>query len=169
MIFLTASLYGISSSPGSLGSVVRLSGHAVLHHHHEHCDGKEEGCHIYVSDVIKLLKLFLVMSELSEMFWGKMHRIWSLGGLNVAELQGQGNKEMCLVFVGRMIFAPHWRCQFVDLGSGWGDRKDLPIRSFQPRVIQWWSEELLCEHIFTVWFETLAFGEHTNDMLRNCH
>lgn len=78
---------------------------------------------IYVSNVIKLLKLFLVMSELSEMFWGKMHRIWSLGGLNVAELQGQGNKEICLVFVGRMIFAPHWRCQFVGLGSGWGDRK----------------------------------------------
>lgn len=108
MIFLAASLYSISSSPGSLGSVFWLSGHVVLHRHHEHCDGKEEGCHMYVSNVIKLLKLFLVMSELSEMFWGKVRRIWSLEGLDVAELQGQGNKDMCLFFVGRMISAPHW-------------------------------------------------------------
>lgn len=83
--------------------MVRLSRHAVPHHHHEHRGGKEKGCPIYVSNVIKILKLFLVMSELSEMFWGKVHKIWSLEGPNVAELQRQGNKEMCLVFVGRMI------------------------------------------------------------------
>lgn len=47
-----------------------------------------------------------MMSELSEMFWDKVRRIWSLEGPNVAEVQGQGNKEMCLVFVGRMIYAP---------------------------------------------------------------
>lgn len=48
--------------------------------HHEHCGGKEEGGHICVSNVIKLLKLFSVMSELSKVLWGKMHRIWSLEG-----------------------------------------------------------------------------------------
>lgn len=99
-------LYSISSSPGSPGSAVWLSGHAVPRCHHEHCSGKEEGCHIHVSDVIKLLKLFSVMSELSEMFWGKVLRIWSLEGPNVVELQGQGKKEMCLAFMGRMIYAP---------------------------------------------------------------
>lgn len=107
-------------------------------------------CLIYVSNVMKFLKLFSVMSELSEMFWGKVRKIQSLGGLNMAELQGQGNKVMYLVFMGRMIYAPHWRCQFVVLGCDWGDRKDSPIRSFQPGVIQQWSKDL-CEHVFRVW------------------
>lgn len=55
--FLPASLYSISSSPGSLGSAVWLSGRAVPCCHHECCGGKEEGHHIYVSNVIKLRKL----------------------------------------------------------------------------------------------------------------
>lgn len=139
------------------------------HHHHKRCGGKEEGCHIYVSDVIKLLKLFSAMSKLSEMFWGKAHRIWNLEGPNVAELQRQGNKEMCLVFMGRMIYVPHQRSQFMVLGSGWGDRKDSPVRIFRPGVIQWWSKDILYEHVFTVWFWALTFGEHTNGTSRNCH
>lgn len=98
--------------------MVRLLGHAVPHHHHEHRGGKEKGCPIYVRNVIKILKLFLVMSECSEMFWGKVHKIWSLEGPNVAELQGQGNKEMYLVFVGGMIYTLRQQCQFVVLGSG---------------------------------------------------
>ena len=129
-----------------------VSGRAVPRHHHEHCGEEEDGHHTYVSNVIELLELFSVMSELSETFWGKVHRIWSLEGPNVAELQGQGNKEMCLAFVRRMIDAPRRQCQFVVLRSGWGGRKDSPLRSFQPGVIQWWSEDLLCEHVFTVWF-----------------
>lgn len=72
-------LYSISSSPGSPGSALWLSGHAVPRCHHEHCGGKEEGCHIHVSDVIKLLKLFSVMSELSEMFW-RDQMWWSCRG-----------------------------------------------------------------------------------------
>lgn len=54
-----------------------------------------------VSGVIKLLKLFLVMSEFG-VKWS-----WSLEGPNAAELQGQDNK-MCLVFMGRRIYLPHW-------------------------------------------------------------
>lgn len=100
---------------------------------------------MYVSSVIKLLKL-LVMSEFGVKWSG------SLEGLNAAEPQGQDNKEICLVSMGRRIYLPHWRCQFMDLGSGWGDRKDLPIRRVQSAVIKWWSEDFLCECVFTVWF-----------------
>lgn len=103
-----------------------------------------------------------MISDLFEIFWGKARRIRSLEGPNVAELQKQGNKEMCLVFVGTMIYMPHRQCQFMVLGSGWVDRKDLPIRSFQLGVIQWWSEDLLWERGFS-----LVLGKHTNGVSRN--
>lgn len=111
--FPPASLHIISSSD-SLGSAIWLLGHAVPCCHHEPCLGKRRGAiYIYVSDVIKFLKLFAVTSELCGVkcvgSGGWRDRMWQSCRVS--------NKARCLVFMGKMIYAPHQQCQFMDFSG----------------------------------------------------
>lgn len=69
--------------------------------------------YIYVSDVIKFLKLFSGTSELCGVkcvgSGGWRDRMWQSCRVS--------NKARCLVFMGKMIYAPHQQCQFMDFSG----------------------------------------------------
>lgn len=122
--------------------------------------------YVYASDVITFLKLFSMMSELCGVkcvgSGGWRDRMWQSCSVSI--------KARCLVFMEKMIYAMSSAMSVHGFfRSAWGDRKDSPIRSFWAGIIQQWSKNLLCECVFTLQFEALAFGKHSKGMSRNFH